>query len=246
MVSYRPPVAQPSERVLELWTRWFEHRAKVDRDALVAAYMGFTRILAAKCYSRRITQGLEFEDYLQYGVLGLLESIDRFEASAGAKFETFAGYRIQGAILNGVESLSEVQKQVSVRSQVLRSRTASLATGAQGAQGATTLETLARTAIGLAVGFALEDACMFLSAQDGEPFMLDNAYSALEFAQGRQGLIESVNGLCQQERSVIHWHYFQEMPFSEIASTMGLTKGRISQIHSAALRHLAELHRPRT
>lgn len=227
----------PEPELNALWDRWWAHREPAARDDLVDVYAAFTRMLAAKCYARRITEGLEFADYLQYGIVGLLEAIDRYDPRAGAKFETFAGYRIQGAILNGVEDLSEVQKQVSVRTQIVRTRNASLA-GREANESA--LEVLARTAIGLAIGFALEDVGMYRADDEGAA-MPDNAYSRLELLQLKRQLAEAVSSLPRQERLVIERHYFQQVSFTEIAASLGLTKGRVSQLHQKALVLLAKI-----
>jgi len=53
-----------------------------------------------------------------------------------------------------------------------------------------------------------------------------------------------VQSLPAQEKRVIHSHYFQEVEFDEIASTMRLSRGRISQLHRQALLHLKEGLRP--
>jgi RNA polymerase sigma factor FliA len=224
-----------------LWSHWFETRSSAAREALVDCYTGFTRILAAKCYSYRASHELEFGDYLQFGMVGLLESIDRFDGAVGVKFETLAGHRIQGAILNGVENLSEVQKQTAVRRRVMKERTASLAERGAGAPPVSALERLAEVAIGLAIGFALEDSGLY--AADGEGVLPDNAYSRVELRQLVERLSEAVASLPEQQRVVIHRHYFQQVQFDEIASTMQLTKGRISQIHKAALLQLRELQK---
>ncbi len=223
-----------------LWARWVEQRNPFDRHTLVERYTGFTRMLAAKCYSGRISHELEFGDYLQFAMVGLLESIDRFNPAMGAKFETFASHRINGAILNGVESLSEVQRQASVRHRVVKERAASLAENAL-AEPVSALERLAEVAIGLALGFALEDSGVYES--DGERTLPDNAYSRLEMHQLSRRLADCVESLPEQQRAVIHRHYFQQMPFVEIADALKLTKGRVSQIHSAALLSLRALQK---
>lgn len=223
-----------------LWTRWFERNSPADRQNLVECYSSFTRILAAKCYARRTSHELEFGDYLQFGFVGLLESIDRFDPAVGVKFETFAGHRINGAILNGVESLSEVQRQTAVRRRVMKERTASLAEGAS-REPISALERLAEVAIGLALGFALEDAGMYTGSTEGAA--PDNAYSRLELRQLSERLAESVATLPEQQRIVIHRHYFQQVPFDEIATAMELTKSRVSQIHRAALMQMRDLQK---
>jgi RNA polymerase sigma factor FliA len=225
---------------LPLWEKWIERRLPDDRKELVDFYTAFTRILAARCYTHRASQELEFDDYLQFGMVGLLESIDRFDPAVGVKFETFAGHRICGAILNGVESLSEVQRQTATRRRVVKERMQSIDENRDEAP-ASALERLAEVAIGLALGFALEHTGLYCDGPEGA--LPDNAYSRVEMKQFRERLAECVQSLAEQQRTVIHRHYFQQMPFDQIAVTMKLTKGRISQIHSAAVARLRELQK---
>ena len=227
--------AQPD--LAAIWQRWSDLRETVDRDALVQAYMPYARMLAAKCFSNRICQELEFKDYLQYAMVGLLEAVDRFEPGRSVKFETFAGMRIEGAILDGVENLSEIHKQLAVRRRVARDRLASMKESAQ-KQETSALERLADIAIGLAIGFALEDSGIFASSE--RPTQ-DTAYSRLEMRQVREQLRQLVQLLPERERIVVHRHYFQHVPFDQIAASLDLTKGRVSQIHRSALDRLRQL-----
>jgi len=178
---------------------------------------------------------LEFVDLVQLGVVGLLEAIDRFVPMRGVRFETFATYRIEGAILNGLPSYSEFQRQLATRRSLLRDRTESLR-HEDIEQGRTALEQLGDLAISLALGFALEAE----DEQPDEPAGPDNAYVRLELVQLRRRLAELVKQLPEAECRVVVRHYFQQQPFEEIALGMALTKGRISQIHHSALRRLKE------
>jgi len=236
-----PTDATPST-VDSHWRAWLHDRSQVARDELVARYSELVRILAAKTFRRRFSQELEYGDYAQFGMIGLLEAIDRFDPAMGIKFETFASHRVQGAILNGVESLSEKQQQIAARRRVRAERASSLAAGTESGgplSSAQALHRLADVAVGLALGFMLDDAGMYL---DGEPASGDTPYEQVELAQLRQRVAQLADRLPVQERKVIQWHYFQRLRFEEIASSLQLTKGRVSQIHHAGLRRLRELH----
>jgi RNA polymerase sigma factor for flagellar operon FliA len=65
-------------------------------------------------------------------------------------------------------------------------------------------------------------------------------YRSVELRELRERLLELVRQLPPQERRVIQGHYLQEQPFDAIAGGMGLSKGRISQLHRSALQHLRE------
>jgi RNA polymerase sigma factor for flagellar operon FliA len=215
--------------------RWADRSSPAGRAALVDAYTPLVRRTAARLYARRVGhQELEFGDYLQFGMVGLLEAIDRYTPARGVRFETFASYRIEGAILNGVPAFSEFQRQVHTRRGLLAQRSESLMQ-AEPATAGSALERLAELAIGLALGFALEDSAMY---QDAEASTPDNSYSRVEMKQLRQQLAQLLLQLPDKERLVLTRHYFQQQAFEDIALGLGLTKGRISQIHHAALRAL--------
>lgn len=214
---------------------WASRQSPLERARLVDAYTPLVRRLAARVFARRLGAELEFGDLVQLGVVGLLEAIDRYTPARGVRFETFATYRIEGAILNGLPSYSEFQRQFAARKHLASERVESLRQEG-GAQDRSALEQLGDLAISLALGFALEGE----DDQTNEPSEPDNAYARIELAQLRRQLAELVEQLPEGERLVIFRHYFQQQPFEEIARGATLTKGRVSQIHHAALRRLRE------
>ncbi|MEH0167837.1 sigma-70 family RNA polymerase sigma factor [Roseateles microcysteis] len=221
--------------------RWAHRQSPAERAALVDAYTSLVRRLAAKCYARRGGTELEFADLVQLGMVGLLEAIDRYSPDRGARFETFATYRVEGAILNGLPEYSELQRQLEFRRRMVKERSASIQLPGEAQRPAdSALVRLADLAVGLALGFALEDSGMY---QDEESSRPDNAYARIELQQLRARLATLVTGLPDGERRVIERHYFQQIPFEEIAAGVNLTKGRVSQLHRAGLMRLRELLR---
>jgi RNA polymerase sigma factor for flagellar operon FliA len=221
-----------------LWHRFVSDRDAAVRARLVTAYQGFARMLAAKAYARRVYTEMEFDDYLQYGTVGLIESIDRFEPARGIRFETFAATRITGAILNGIEASSEIQEQVAARRRVIGQRLGTLrdAPAAPAPDSpAAVFASLAELAIGLAIGFVLEKSGMHMDAQAE---FADNTYQAVELKQLQARVRAQVGALAPSQRRVIEGHYLQHLPFEEIARTIGVTRGRVAQLHKEALGNL--------
>ena len=221
-----------------LWHSFVHGRDGQVRERLVTAYHGYTKMLAAKVYARRLYTEMEFDDYLQYATVGLIESIDRFEPGRGIRFETFASTRITGAILNGIESSSEIQEQVAARRRVVGQRLGTLR-GAAATPAPDTPQAafalLAELAIGLAIGFVLENSGMHMDAQAE---YADNTYQAVELKQLQARVRSQVAGLPPNQRQVVEGHYLQHLAFEDIARSMGLTRGRIAQLHKEALGNL--------
>ena len=238
------PAPQPDDReaLRGLWVDWVRARGPDAQARLAAHYREFARTLAARCFGNRFSRELEFGDYLQFAHIGLLEAIDRFDPQRGIAFEAYAERRITGAILNGTESLSEKQRQIATRLSVRRERAQSLreAQGAaRPAEARDPLQRLADIAVGLAIGFVLDDAAEFAASETPDPSA--TPYERLELAQLRARIDKLVNELPDVERRVIRHHYYQRIPFDEIARACNLSTGRISQIHHAAIERLRRL-----
>jgi RNA polymerase sigma factor for flagellar operon FliA len=172
------------------------------------------------------------------GAVGLLEAARRFDPSRGAQFGSFASWRISGAILNGLVRSTEQHQQIASRKRLVDSRLDAILDAAESPDSLSVEQTLVRlsqVAVGLAVGFMLEGTGMF---DDGQSFSEFDGYSSVAMRQLRARLHSAVMSLPKQERKVLERHYFQQQAFSDIAQDMGLTRGRISQIHKAGLEQL--------
>ena len=227
-----------------LWRRLREGDT-VAREALIERHLAFGRVVAATYFGRRIDDDIEFDDYLQWALVAMIESIDRFDAGRGVQFRTFANRRMHGAIVDGIASATEKQRQIAMRRRLREERVASALTAAQGAKAGEADEVdeifrvLAEVGIGLALGLMLEDSGMIAPAPDAAA--PDSAYVQVEQRQLTLSVQRAVKSLTEQEQVVIRCHYLEDQLFSDIALQLGLTKGRISQIHKQALERLRRL-----
>ena len=99
---------------------------------------------------------------------------------------------------------------------------------------------LAEVGVGLAIGLMLDDTAMFCRSED-DYGGADSSYRSIELSQTRRQLQQLVRRLPARERDVIQLHYQQGHTFDDIARNMGLTKGRISQIHKKAMSSLRQM-----
>ena len=244
-----------------LWLRWRRQGEEGAREQLIDHYLPYARMMAAMVYGRRTHNDVEFEDYLQLARVGLLEAVDRFDPDRGARFKTFAARRVQGAVLNGLTRLTEKNQQISAQMRLRRERLEAVKEAASAevagdnasivddkAPGADKLfRYLAEVGIGIALGVLLEGTGMV----DAEAFDNNDHVASPEVSYFRKSEILQlhavlrglVDQLGERQKTVIRYHYLQEIPFDEIARSMNITRGRVSQLHREGLSRLRELLR---
>lgn len=223
-----------------LWAEFVRSRDGDLRTRLIERHLPLARMLAAKLFSGRRVQQSEFDDYLHYAALGLIEAVDKFDPSHNVLFRTFAAHRIRGSVLNNVERLSERDEQLALKSRLRKQRLESLNEGRKpGDKTSELFEHMAEVAVGLALGYMLEGSGMYASPEDSHA---EDVYAGQEMKQLRETVNAIIEVLPERERSVIKYHYYHGLGVTEIGDILGLTKGRISQIHREALRNLRELY----
>lgn len=226
-----------------LWQSWRTDRSEMARRALLDKHLPYAKVMAAMLYAQRGSSRIEFDDYLQFARVGLLEAFDRYDPEGGAKFRTFASKRIRGAVLDGVERFSDHQQQMAVYKRLVADRASSLVeelvvaekqSSSSKNRNQDVFSRLAEVGVGLAIGMMLEGTGMFQGG-DSE-FARDDGYQATELKRTMNQLsrvLAQIDGA--NERLVVRLHYQQGFTFEAIAREMGLTKGRVSQIHKSAI-----------
>ncbi|RZL01576.1 MAG: sigma-70 family RNA polymerase sigma factor [Rubrivivax sp.] len=204
------------------------------------AYMPLVKMIAGTLYAARSFDGVPFEEYVQYGAEGLIHAFKRYDPAQGVKFESYASHRIRGAIVNGLEKATEVNQQVSTMRRMAKERIDSLAASQPALPGKKlspqeSFDRLVEVSLGLAVAYMLDDSSLF---SNRAPTHWDDGASNLAYKQLQTRLLAAVQLLGQNEQKVLDQHYFQHEPFDLIAQNLGLTKGRISQLHRSALTKL--------
>jgi RNA polymerase sigma factor for flagellar operon FliA len=223
-----------------LWRELSEHRSQDARNRLIDHYLPFSRKIARALYAKRGGLDVEFLDYVQHAAQGLIEAIDRFDVSRGVAFEAYAGTRIRGAVLNNLTAMSEKYAQISLRKRLQQERVDSLSEQVGGKPPARdSFRELADLAVGLAISYMLEGTGI-VSAEKPVAAVQRDAYSHIEQDQLVDSLKQLVDALPERPRRVIVYHYYQGLSFTHIAELLGVTKGRVSQIHTQALQLIRE------
>ncbi len=247
-----PPRGLNQAALDRLWQRTREQQDSQARDELICHYLPYARMVAATYYAKRYHDEIEFAEYMQLATLGMIEALDRFDPARGVQFKTFASHRMHGTIVDGLSCTTEKQQQIALRTRLKQDRLNSIKQATPAAQDPTAptakpafgadklLNHLAEVGIGLALAWLLEDTSMVQAHDDAADTRHIPYLQSLELKQLQERVRNLVDTLPSQQKVVIRCHYVQEIPFEHIATMLGLTKGRISQIHKQALNAMRE------
>lgn len=215
-----------------LW-ELFKSQGNLDaREKLIQRYLPTTQTIAATIYANRTDTSCEFEDYLQFARVGLLEAVERFDPAREAAFETYATYRIRGSVLNGVEKLTELSTQKAQRRRLRRERLKSIRERAASDDPFVRMVDLT---LNLAIGYLLEESGVW---KPGKADRTSDPYESFELKRLCESMLLLMSVLPERERDLVRYHYFEHKEFTEIAAILNVSKGRVSQLHARALKLL--------
>jgi len=218
-------IIQPRAVEASLWRRLHYEDDLTCREALFERYLPLARRIARHEFSRRPAYGLDRADFEQLAFTGLLESIDRFDPLHGAPFEAYARRRIRGAVADGIACSSEGAAQFTHRQRIENERLRSLSTGLDGSD---PIAALAQLASGLAVGLVVENAARLMEQQPSPEL---DAYESRAWRELQLAMLAAIENLPSQQRLILQQHYLNGLDFTQIAKFLGLSRGRVSQLH---------------
>lgn len=231
---------EPEREEASLWRRFSSTREAHLREGLFGRYRRFARHLASRYARRQHLASDHLRDLEQFAYTGLLEAIDRYDPQRGTSFLAFAKARINGSIVDGLSRIDEFSAHQGFKRRHERERAASLLGEAKGERSA--LQELADVVAELALGLMLEAEERRQS--DSMIGNVDNGFDCLAWRETRTLLRCRVSELPEPEQTIIRQHYENDLLFSQIAIMLGLSKGRISQLHKSGLEKLRKSMRP--
>lgn len=217
------------------------------RHELVEQYANLVQRVAYRVL-RKLPDGqtsVELEDLFSIGVLGLFDADRKYRPEAGQSFESFAEFRIRGAMLDELRKRDFFPRRLRAKANKLQ-KAETLLRKSLGRE--PTVEELAH-ALEMTVPklHRLRHAVLPYSFVDqGDPAIQlscgnPNPFNVVVDLENHQLLTEALARLSEREQLVLDLYFQQDMTQREIAGLLNLTEGRISQIKSASLKKLRGL-----
>lgn len=196
----------------------------------------------------RLPPSVEVDDLIQSGMIGLLESAKKYDSSKGASFETYAGIRIRGAMLDDLRKGDWVPRSVHKNSRMISATIATIEKKTGKNATATEIAGELDVSIGeyqkmlrdvrCATIIPYEDLQTLESGMSNPSLSDDVVFHSVSENQFSSKLSGIIKELPEKETLVLSLYYDEELNLKEIGSVLGVSESRVSQIHSQALHRL--------
>jgi RNA polymerase sigma factor for flagellar operon FliA len=207
---------------------------------------------AAKLIHARVRDHIELDELVALGNAGLAEAASRFDPARGASFSTFAWYRVQGAIVDGVRRQSALPRRVWAKLVALRAAgeyleqrgerdQGALARGTQPASGTDALDAVHGALSAIRTMYvtsleALRDGGEDIAEPDAKTG--EEQLDAVRFGRKLKLALER---LPERERALLTKHYWEGKNLLEAGTELGMSKSWASRLHAQAVERLRAL-----
>jgi RNA polymerase sigma factor for flagellar operon FliA len=203
----------------------------------------------------KLPKTIDEEDLTNSAVIGLIDAVRKYDLKKKTKFETYAMWRIRGAILDELRSLDwasrsarrkarDMQKQLRVLEQKLGRRVSDeeaaeslKITSKDISRVGETMRGRIVLSIDQPVHVEEESGRVELCEVIEDPQAVD-MLEAVEEEESRQMMLQCINNLPEQERLVIALYYYEELTLKQIGQVLGISESRASQVHTKAISRL--------
>jgi len=234
----------------KLWQAYSAGKSPAIKEKLIIHYAPLVKYVAGRLLIH-IGQHVEFDDLVGYGVFGLIDAVEKFDYGKGVKFETYASFRIRGAIIDHIRKLDWVPRTLRQKNkqmeQVISKLEEELGRKPSDEEIAKELD------ISVAEAKEMIKKSAVLSTVSLDDFMDQNYESSIaplvankvdspeeqnEQRERKEMLAEAIDKLSDKEKLVVTLYYFEDLTLKEISSIMKVSESRVSQIHTKAISKL--------
>lgn len=229
----------------ELWKRFKDENDLKAKEELIVFYVALVKTIAGRLYNT-YNAHVEYDDLVGYGIIGLLDAIEKYDYKLGNKFETYANIRIRGAIVDQLRSLDWIPRSLRQKYKELESAMNKL----QNIYGTDIRD----EAIAKEMNISLEDLSKLMhqvstfavvsldekisensNVNIQEDQSVETPEDRLMDVETKKLLKEMIAKLPEKEQRIIELYYYSELTYKEIASIMNISESRISQLHTKAI-----------
>jgi len=228
---------------------------KHEFDKKILDNLKLVKIIALKILSR-VPAGIELDDLIHTGILGLIDAVNKFDPSKKVKFTTYASLRIRGSILDELRNLDWASRGLRTKikevESVYKKLEQKLGRPAKDDEVAKELKMniddfykLLDNSRGIGVGvfrYSVDDEVKMVEEDRLLRYFTDEKANSPIFVVEREEmqriLAELIDNLPKKEKMVLSFSYVDGLNLLEIAEILNLSESRISQIRTSAVLRL--------
>src|SRR5882762_10279416 len=183
-----------------------------------------------------LPKSVERDDLISAAIIGLFDALEKYDSSKGTKFETYAIWRIRGAILDELRSLDWASRSIRRKARNVEEDARDLSP----TELSRLLDEVHGTALlSLSKSVSGDEEQDYIQLEDivDDPSHKD-ALEVMETDEAREVLLETIDHLPEQQRLVVALYYYEEMTLKEIGEALHISESRVSQIHTRAVKTL--------
>lgn len=225
---------------------------KKEREKLIIKYVPLVKNIAGRI-AMRLPDHVDTDDLISAGIMGLMSALEKFDETRKVRFETYAQFRIRGAMLDELRSRDDTPRSVRSKETMLKN---ALEVLQEKFKRHPTDEEIshyldmslkdyyelldeARGVCILSNGDLPQSYCEKYGRHDVlEKIDQNNPFSLLANRELKNILKNAIDSLPEKEKLVLSLYYYEELTLKEIGLTLKLTESRVCQIHSQAILRL--------
>ena len=252
--SYKK-IARLSETQLhELWDKYLENKANKElRDKLIIQYIYLARYVVGRI-KVNLPPSFSFEDVVSFGIEGLIDAIEKYYPTKGAKFESYALMRIRGAIIDKIRSsdwlprtLRKKIKDIKLATERLKKQMGRAPSTREVADflGMTEDKVLEILSSDVSVNSIYDkkgtgdDSVEIIDTIEDENS--NRPEEEIERVDAKKELENALKKLPERERTLLVCYYHENMTLKEIGEAINVSESRVCQLHSQAIMKLRNI-----
>ena len=221
------------------------------KEEIITKYVSLVKIVSGKLFNY-YAQKIEYDDLMGYGIIGLIDAIDKFDYSKNIKFETYASIRIRGAIIDEIRSQDWIPRGIRKKMKILNTAVEELENKL--GREANRHEIAEHMCLNLKEVDELFDETATFNIVSIEDELSENVKiqipdtkvenspeQQLIYTDTVNDLAKAIDTLKEKEKIIINLYYYENLTYKEISEIIGISESRISQIISACLTKLKKL-----
>ncbi len=224
------------------------------REEVIKKYIPLVKYIASRVIMGK-TKYIEYEDLVSYGMLGLMDAINKFDQERGMKFSTYASIRIKGSMIDELRKISPISK--GAMDKLNRYNDAIEKLQKKNFREPDIIEISKELNISLEEVSRIENYINYISVISLEDLIFSeeddipligtvvdekspSPEKSLEEKELLEFLAKALDNLKEKDKTVLSLYYYERLTLKEIGKILNVSESRVCQLHSRALIHLRQ------